>query len=409
MPRAFLAVLDSVGCGGACDAPAFGDGGADTLGHIAQACATGRADRAGLRAGPFHVPHLDALGLGHACRVSTGCVPPGLSADRAPRGLATAAREISAGKDTPSGHWELAGAPLLRPLHVFPDAQPSLPPDLSRAIVREAGLPGLLGDRHADGIGIIDEFGEMHVSTGKPIVYTSTDSVLQFAAHEEHFGLARLYDLCRVTRKLVDPLGVGRVIARPFVGTSRKTFRRTANRKDFPIPAPPGNLLDRAAEAGRDIVSLGKIGDIFGHRATGREIKGRDNDAIVDALLDALDTLGDGGLAVANLVDFDTDFGHRRDVAGYAACLEAFDRRLPDILARLRPDDLLVIAADHGNDPTAPGANHTREHVPVLCVGAGLSGETPPLRETFADVGQSIAVHLGLAATPSGTSFLGTT
>lgn len=404
MARAFLVVLDSVGCGGAADAADFGDAGADTIGHIADACMAGRADQEGLRQGPLHVPHLDALGLGHACLISSGRVPPGLSADRAPTGLATAARETSPGKDTPSGHWELAGAPLARRLHVFPDSRPSLPGDLSAKIIRMAGIPGLLGDRHADGVGIIDEFGEEHLATGKPIVYTSTDSVIQFAAHEERFGLGRLYDLCALTRKLADPLGVGRVIARPFMGTSRETFRRTPNRKDFPIPAPAGNLLDRAAEAGRTTVTLGKIGDIFGHRATGREIKGRNNDAIVDALLVALDTLEDGGLVFANLVDFDTDFGHRRDVAGYAAALENFDRRLPRILARLRPDDLLVITADHGNDPTEPGANHTRENVPVLCVGAGLSRETRPLRNTFADVGQSIAAHLRLMPVASGTN-----
>lgn len=406
MARAFLVVLDSVGCGGAGDAAAFGDADADTIGHIADACADGHADRAGLRDGPLHIPNLDALGLGHACLISTGRVPPGLSTARLPLGLATAAREVSPGKDTPSGHWELAGAPLLRPLHVFPDTQPSLPPDLSSAIVRATGVGGLLGDRHADGIGIIDALGEAHVSTGWPIVYTSTDSVVQFAAHEERFGLERLYDLCRVARTLVDPLGVGRVIARPFLGTSRETFLRTANRKDFPVPAPPGNLLDRAQEAGRAIVSLGKIGDIFGHRATGRETKGRDNDAIVDGLIDTLGTLRDGGLALANLVDFDTEFGHRRDVAGYAACLEAFDRRLPDILARLRAGDLLVVTADHGNDPTAQGANHTRENVPVLCMGAGLAGQTRALCDSFADVGQSLARHLGLAAVAGGVSFL---
>lgn len=406
MARAFLVVLDSVGCGGAADATAFGDAGADTVGHIAEACAAGGADRAGLRRGPLHLPHLEALGLGHACLISTGRVAPGLSVDRAPLGLATAAREISHGKDTPSGHWELAGAPLAGRLHVFPDRRPSLPASLSADIVRAAKIPGLLGDKHADGIGIIDEYGEAHLATGKPIVYTSTNSVVQFAAHEERFGLARLYDLCALTRKLVNPLGVGRVIARPFIGTSRDTFRRTPNRKDFPIPAPAGNLLDRVAEAGRGAVTLGKIGDIFGHRATGCEIKGRDNDAIIDALLAALDTLADGGLVFANLVDFDTDFGHRRDVAGYAAALEAFDRRLPHVLERLRPDDLFVITADHGNDPTAPGTNHTRENVPVLCAGAGLAGRTQPLRETFADVGQSIAAHLRLAPVARGASFL---
>ena len=405
MPRAFLIVLDSVGCGGAPDAAAFGDAGADTVGHIAAACAAGAADRAGLRAGPLAVPTLDALGLGHACLVSTGVLPPGFSR-MPPRGTATAAREISRGKDTPSGHWELAGAPFTGQMHVFPDKQPSLPPDLSMAIIAAAKLPGLLGDKHADGIGVIAEYGEAHCATGKPIVYTSVDSVVQFAAHEDLFGLDRLYGLCEVVRTLVDPLGVGRVIARPFVGASRETFRRTAHRKDFPIPPPRGNLLDRAHEAGRTAVTLGKVGDIFGHRATGREIKATGNDGIVDLLLATLGTLPDGGLCLANLVDFDTDFGHRRDVAGYAAALETFDARLPSILARLKPDDLLAITADHGNDPTAPGANHTRENVPVLCVGPGLSGQVLPLRDTFADVGQSIATHLRLAPVLCGRSFL---
>jgi phosphopentomutase len=405
MGRAFLVVLDSVGCGGAPDAAAFGDLGADTVGHIASVCAAGGADRTGVRSGPLHVPNLNALGLGHACLLSTGTLPPGLSL-QAPRGLATCARQTSAGKDTPSGHWELAGAPFTGRLHVFPETQPSLPTELSQAIIREARIPGLLGDKHADGIGIIDECGEAHLATGAPIVYMSVDSVVQFAAHEEAFGLERLYELCKIARKIVDPLGVGRVIARPFVGKSRETFLRTANRKDFPIPPPHGNLLDRAQAAGRAIVTLGKIGDIFGHRATGREIKAPGNDGIVDALLATMDTLDNGGLAFANLVDFDTEFGHRRDVAGYAAALEAFDRRLPSILEALRADDLLVITADHGNDPTAPGSNHTRENVPVLCAGAGLRGRVLPMRETFADVGQSIAAHLRLARVASGQSFL---
>ncbi len=403
MPRAFLVVLDSVGCGGAPDAARFGDEGADTVGHIAEACA---ADRAGLRARLLRVPNLDALGLGHACHLSTGRVPPGLSIVKPPTGLATATQEISSGKDTPSGHWELAGAPFLGALHIFPDTRPSLPPELSAALICEAGLPGILGDKHADGIGIIDAFGEAHCATGKPIVYTSVDSVLQIAAHEDIFGLERLYDLCRVARRLVDPFGVGRVIARPFIGSSRETFRRTANRKDFPIPPPQDNLLDRAVEAGRAVVTLGKIADIFGHRATGQELKGANNDAIVDLLIKTLDKLPDGGLCVANLVDFDTDFGHRRDVAGYAACLEAFDRRLPEILSSVRSDDLLVITADHGNDPTFRGSNHTRENVPVLCVGRGLSGKVVPLRKTFADVGQTIAAHLSLRPVPCGVSLL---
>jgi phosphopentomutase len=406
MARAFLIVLDSVGCGGAQDAEAFGDAGADTTGHIAQACAEGRADRAGLRGGALRLPHLDALGLGHACLLSTGRVPPGLSASHPPRAIASCARETSRGKDTPAGHWEIAGAPFPGALHVFPDTRPAFPRDLVAALIREGGLPGVLGDCHAEGIGIIDEWGEAHLRTGAPIVYTSADSVLQIAAHEETFGLERLYSLCALARRLVDPLGVGRVIARPFVGTSRENFRRTAHRRDFPIPPPPGNLLDRAAEAGRAIVTLGKIGDIFAHRATGREIKGDNNDALVAALLATIRTLSDGGVAFANLVDFDTDFGHRRDVAGYAACLERFDAQVPVLEAALRPGDLAIITADHGNDPTAPGASHTRENVPVLCFGPEVAGRIVPIRGTFADIGQSVAAHLGLAPTVSGESFL---
>ena len=405
MPRLFLVVLDSVGCGGALDAAQFGDAGADTLGHIARACADRRADRPGLRAGPLRLPHLDALGLGVACQLSTGHVPPGLSANP-PRAIATCAREQSSGKDTPSGHWEMAGGPHKRALHLFPDTHPAFPPDLVAAIIREGHLPGILGDCHGEGIGVIDTFGEAHLETGAPILYTSADSVLQIAAHEERFGLARLYDLCAIVRKLVDPLDVGRVIARPFTGTSRATFRRTANRTDFPIPAPHGNLLDRAAEAGRDVVTLGKVGDIFGHRATGREIKGRDNDALIISLVETIAHLGDGGLAFANLVDFDTEFGHRRDVAGYAAALERFDAHVPALLAALKPGDLLIVTADHGNDPTMPGASHTRENVPVLCFGPELAGRIVPMRETFADIGQTGAAHLKLRPVATGTNFL---
>ena len=404
MPRGIILVLDSVGCGAAADAQAYGDAGADTLGHIAKACAAGAGDRAGLRTGSLHLPHLDALGLGSAIEASTGRIPPGFSA--APASAAWGfGIERSMGKDTPSGHWELAGTPVPFAWGYFPRTVPCFPPDLTATLIREGALPGILGDCHASGTAIIDDQGEEHIRTGQPICYTSADSVLQIAAHEDAFGLARLYDLCRIARRLCDTLAIGRVIARPFVGQSRDTFRRTSNRKDFAVPPPPGTLLARAAQAKRTAVSIGKIGDIFAHRDTGEERKGADNDANLALVLDALADLPDGGLIFANLVDFDSEFGHRRDVAGYAACLEAFDRRLPEVLAALRPDDLLVVTADHGNDPTFPGTDHTREHVPIL---ARMSGRPMRIgrRESFADVGATVAQYLSLAPTASGRSWL---
>jgi phosphopentomutase len=403
--RAAIIVLDSVGCGGAPDAAAFGDGGADTLGHIAIACAAGKADREGLRKGKLHLPHLARLGLGLACRSATGAIPPGLET-QAPQGLYGSAVEVSIGKDTPSGHWEIVGTPVPFAWGYFPQTIPAFPAALTKAIIEEGRLPGIIGDRHASGTAIIDALGAEHVSSGKPICYTSVDSVLQIAAHEEAFGLERLYDLCRVVRRLVDPLMIGRVIARPFVGDAASGFQRTANRKDFAIPAPAGNLLDRAAEAGRDIVSVGKIGDIFGHRHTGREVKAAGNMKLFDAMLEAWRNLADGGFLFANFVDFDTEFGHRRDVAGYAHCLEEFDARLPELISALRPGDLVIITADHGNDPTFRGTDHTREQIPIIGFSPGMTPRPVGRRRSFADIGQSIASHLGLEPVVKGESFL---
>ena len=405
MPRAVLLVLDSVGCGAAEDAAAYGDVGADTLGHIAEACADGRADRAGLRAGLLQLPQLDTLGLGSAIQASTGRLPPGLSPAPAHASWGYGV-EQSRGKDTPSGHWELAGTPVTFDWGYFPASEPCFPPDFIAELVEGARLPGILGNCHASGTNIVDDLGEEHVRTGKPICYTSVDSVFQIAAHEEAFGLDRLYDLCRIARRLCDPLRIGRVIARPFVGANRASFRRTPHRKDFAVPPPPGNLFECAAAAGRAVVSVGKVGDIFAHRQTGTELKGADNDGNLDHVIAALDTLPDGGLIFANLVDFDSDHGHRRDPAGYAACLEAFDRRLPDLLSRLRPDDLLVITADHGNDPTFRGTDHTREHVPIMMRCSSLPPRELGPRDTFADVGASIADHLGLQPVATGRSFI---
>jgi phosphopentomutase len=405
MARALVIVLDSVGIGGAEDAAAYGDEGADTVGHIAQACATGAGDRAGLRHGPLMLPNLAALGLGLACQASTGRMPPNL----APSGKALAAWgygvETSMGKDTPSGHWEMAGLPVPFPWGYFPDAVPTFPPELVAALVREAGLPGILGDRHASGTAVIDEFGPEHLRTGKPICYTSVDSVFQIAAHEEAFGLERLYETCRIARRLCDPYRIGRVIARPFIGSAQAGFTRTGNRKDFAIPPPADTILDTLVKAGREVVTVGKIGDIFAHRSTGREVKPHGNDACLTAALEAFRTLPDGGFVFANLVDFDTEYGHRRDVPGYAAALEAFDARVPEVRAALHDGDLGVITADHGNDPTFRGSDHTREHIPILALGSGVAPGPIGRRETFADIGATVAKHLAVATPEAGTAW----
>ena len=405
MARAIVIVLDSVGCGGAADAEAYGDAGADTLGHLAAACAAGRGDRAGLRAGPLALPHLDALGLGLAMRASSGCAAPGFTTTQ-PRGQWGYGIETSKGKDTPSGHWEIAGTPVAFDWGYFPFTIPTFPASLTAALIAEAKLPGILGDCHASGTAIIDELGEAHMQTGKPICYTSVDSVFQIAAHEETFGLERLYDLCRIARRLCDPLAIGRVIARPFVGDASTGFIRTPNRKDFSIPTLPDNLLQRAVEAGREVVSVGKIGDIFAHRFTGREIKGRNNAGNVDLALRALGETADGGFIFVNLVDFDSEYGHRRDAPGFAACLEAFDARLPEIERAMRPDDVCVLTADHGNDPTWRGNDHTREHVPILAFGGGVAPGPIGDRQSLADIAATVAQWLSLPPPARGASWL---
>jgi phosphopentomutase len=401
MSRAILLVMDSVGCGGAPDAAAFGDEGANTLGHIAQACAAGRADAG--RRGPLRVPHMAALGLGAAIRAASPDDLPGFP--ETPAGVWGAATEASRGKDTPSGHWELAGVPVPWDWHYFPRTDPAIPPSVTEPLIAGAGLPGTLCNAHASGMPVLHAFGEEHLRTGKPILYTSADSVLQIAAHERHFGLDRLYETCRIAAEIVHPLRVGRVIARPFVGETAASFTRTPNRKDLAIPPPEPTLLDRVVQARGRTHAIGKIGDIFAHRGITTLAKGRDDMALVDATLAAIDAAGDGDLVFANYVDFDTLWGHARDVAGYARALEAFDARLPAITARLRPGDLLILTADHGNDPTWTGTDHTRERVPVLATGPGIAPRpTGPIG--FSDIGETIAAHLRLAPGRHGRSFL---
>jgi phosphopentomutase len=405
MPRVVLCVLDSFGIGGAPDAAAYGDEGANTLLHIAERCAAGRGDQPGLRSGPLHLPNLDALGLGAAGRLASGVLAPGLTA--APKGGRWGVgREVSRGKDTPSGHWEIAGVPVPFEWGYFPQTVPTFPAELTDTLIREAGLPGILGNRHASGTAIIAELGEESIKTGKPICYTSADSVFQIATHETHFGLDRLYALCQAAFRLTEPLRIGRVIARPFLGETAASFKRTGNRRDFAIAPPEATLLDRAREAGRQVYAIGKISDIYASRGVTHKLKANGNMKLFDATLDAVGMAEDGALIFTNFVDFDQEYGHRRDVPGYAAALEAFDRRLPELIAALRHDDLLILTADHGNDPTWRGTDHTREQTPILAFSPSLSPAEIGIRPSFADIGASAAHWLGLGAGPHGRSFL---
>ncbi len=396
MSRVFLLVMDSVGIGGAPDAASYGDEGADTLGHIAEACAAGLAEEG--RSGPLRLPHLGALGLGAAAACSTGRVPPGLAAAG---GAWAVGRETSRGKDTPSGHWELAGAPVDFDWGYFPETVPAFPAPLIETLCAECGLPGALGLRHSNGMAIIEAFGAEHMATGKPIIYTSADSVMQIAAHEEAFGLDRLLETCVVARRLCDPLNIGRVIARPFVGSAETGWRRTANRRDYATPPHLPTLCDRVREAGGRVIGIGKIGDIFAHRGISEVSKGPDDMALFDRTLEAMAKARSGDLVFANYVDFDSLYGHPRDVAGYARALEAFDRRMPEALARLEGGDLLIVTADHGNDPTWRGTDHTREQVPILIAGPGVEPGGRGVRG-FADVGATAARRLGLDLGPHG-------
>ncbi len=411
MPRAILCILDSFGIGGAPDAADYNDGhghpdtGANTLGHIAEACAAGKGDREGLRQGLLHLPNLDAIGLGAAGKLASGMLAPGLSGITS-AGRYGVGREVSKGKDTPSGHWEIAGVPVPFAWGYFPQTEPTFPADLIKTFIAEARLPGILGNKHASGVPVIQELGEELIRTGKPICYTSIDSVFQIAAHETHFGLERLYEVCQIAFRLTSPLMIGRVIARPFTGETRDTFKRTGNRRDFAISPPEPTLLDRIKDAGRQVFAIGKISDIYAGHGVTHKIKASGNMVLFDRTLEAMDMAADGSMVMTNFVDFDQEYGHRRDVPGYAAALEAFDARLPELIAKLRHDDLLVLTADHGNDPTWIGTDHTREQTPILCFSPALSGGNVGIRPTFADIGESVAHWLGLAPGRHGRSFL---
>ncbi|SEK24630.1 phosphopentomutase [Pacificibacter marinus] len=402
MTRAFLIVVDSVGIGGAPDADTFFNGdvpdtGANTLGHIMQACRDGRAEEG--RSGPLKVPHLEAMGLGAAMAQS------GLDLgdhNTPPQGLYGTATEVSRGKDTPSGHWELAGVPVPWEWCYFPDEMPAFPNDIMLKAAQLCNAGGTLANCHASGTEVIERFGAEHVETGWPIIYTSADSVMQIAAHETHFGLERLLKLCKDLSPLLHGMKVGRVIARPFTGSAQDGFTRTQNRKDFAISPPSPTLLDWAQEAGHKTYAIGKIGDIFSMRGVDDLRKG--NDAVLfDHLCDVMVEAPDGAFVFANFVEFDSLYGHRRDVSGYARHLEWFDAQIARLLPLMKDGDLIMLTADHGNDPTWVGTDHTRERVPVLGTGIGVKsiGDV-----NFVDVAASIAHHLGVPAQGPGRSFL---
>ena len=379
MARAFLVVLDSVGIGGAPDADQYFNGdvpdtGASTLRHIAE-----RVDLA--------LPNLASLGLWHAAALAEGRAIP----DAPVTGRWGAATEVSRGKDTPSGHWELAGVPVPWDWHIFPKRVPAFPSDLMTYVAEMAGADGTLGNCHASGTEIIARLGEAHLRTGQPICYTSADSVFQIAAHEERFGLQRLIDLCaRIAPRLHD-MRVGRVIARPFVGDVGG-FERTAHRRDFAMAPPAAVLSQWVQEAGRRVYGVGKVGDIFSFQGFDEVRKGPDVDLMAH-LSDLVDTAAQGSLTFANFVEFDSLYGHRRDVPGYARHLTWFDRCIGPVLDGLTAGDMLVLTADHGNDPTWVGTDHTRERVPVLVAGQG-TGRLGHIG--FQDVAQMVASHLGV-------------
>lgn len=395
MPRAIILMMDSFGIGGAPDAIKFGDAGADTFGHIADNFPA------------LKIPNLVKLGLVKAANAASGNTRflPDAGAGIDMPSKWGHCQEISSAKDTSSGHWELAGVPVSDAWGYFKPEYPSFPEELVEKICARAGLDGILGNKAASGTEIIQELGEEHIRTGKPICYTSADSCFQIAAHEMHFGLERLYEVCQIVFEEVKPYRIGRVIARPFEGEAKGAFVRTKNRHDYSVTPPKPTLLDIVKNSGREVAAIGKISDIYAGCGVSRKILASGLEELWDKTLSAMADMPDNSLIFTNFVDFDMLYGHRRDLAGYAKALEYFDGRLPEFAALMREDDVAFIVADHGNDPTAKGTDHTREQIPVLMFGAKVAAGTCGKRDTFADVGQTAADVLGLKL-EVGTSFL---
>ncbi|NQT92373.1 MAG: phosphopentomutase [Lentisphaerae bacterium] len=391
--RAFLVVLDSVGIGAAPDAADYGDEGANTLGHLAEVV------------GGLDAPHLQSLGLGNIPGLIPGGIPlAGVPPVTAPKASFGAMLERSRGKDTTTGHWEMAGLELLDGFRVFDGSFPSFPSELISEFERQTGR-SVIGNRAASGTVIIDELGPRQVAEGSWIVYTSADSVFQVAAHEEVIPIEELYRGCEIARELCNPYFVGRVIARPYVGAPG-AFSRTENRRDYSVPPPEPTILDRLSAAGLDVVTVGKLDDIFAGRGISRARHVENNPDAAAAVLEIADENSDGVFVFANLIDFDMLYGHRRDPKGYATAIENADRFLGELVQRAEAHDVVIITADHGNDPTFPGTDHTREFVPLLAYRAGQPGVSLGIREGFFDIAQSLASWFGIDPVPRGKTFL---
>jgi len=400
MARAIILVLDSFGIGAAPDAEKFGDIGANTFLHIAEKYQQTFNQN-------IRLPELTKLGLVDASNQANVCEVPHQEVNERKGAFAYAA-EISSGKDTPSGHWEMMGVPVLFEWSYFRNKAHSFNDELVAKINAATGIKGMLANCHGSGTDIIAQYGEEHIKTGLPICYTSADSVFQVAAHEEHFGLTNLYQYCETVRKVLDEseFNIGRVIARPFIGDSPENFTRTGNRRDYSVLPPAPTVLDKITAAGATVISVGKIADIFAHQGISIKTKATGIDALVDATLAHLKTANDNSLIFTNLVNFDQDYGHRRDPIGYAKALESFDKRLPEIYQHMEEDDLLFLIADHGCDPTWPGSDHTREYVPILAYHHNIKAVNLGERATFADLGQTIAELFNVESMDYGKSFL---
>lgn len=407
MQRIFIIVLDSLGIGFSDDAQNFGDYGSNTLGHIAEYCRY-RKNTLG-NSNLLNIPNLTRLGLGAAVKESTGNYLLGIDKQIKIIGAYAYASEISLGKDTQSGHWEITGVPMLSNWGYFPNLQNSFPSILLDELITHDNLLGYLGNCHASGTKILDELGEIHIRTGKPIFYTSIDSVFQIACHEEVFGLYRLYHLCKTTRTILTNNGynIGRVIARPFTGFTMGQFKRTNNRMDFSLPPPSTTVLQKLIEEKQGtVVSIGKIADIFAQTGISKKIKANGLNALFNATIKEINMAKNNTLIFTNFVDFDSLYGHRRDIFGYANELELFDQRLPELMTLVKDNDILILTADHGCDPTWHGTNHTRENIPILMYGPKINSGFYGHRLTFADIGQTIAHYFNLTPMKYGTVIL---
>lgn len=399
MARAIVLVIDGFGIGHAPDAADFGDVSANTFANLASQFYQEKNRK-------ISVPNLAKLGLVKAAQEAGKKVFP-CQEEALAQGAYGYAAEISTGKDTPSGHWEMMGVPVLFDWGYFPKDGNAFPKALIEEINAATGINGILGDCHASGTDIINRLGEKHIETGLPICYTSADSVFQIAAHEEHFGLENLYRYCEKVRELLEDYNIGRVIARPFIGQSPEDFQRTGNRRDYSILPPAPTLLDKLTQAGGHVISVGKIADIYAHQGISEKTKATGIDALVDATLSHMKSAQDNSLIFTNLVNFDQDYGHRRDPIGFALALENFDERLAQVMAAMQDNDVLFLTADHGCDPTWQGNDHTREYVPIVAYHKQVRSVNIGERSTFADLGQTLAALFKLEEMPYGTSFLG--